>query len=137
MHVLLNYLCTFKQILVNCAMQPCEATWGSAICLVFINKIKSVKPRCCWNPYGCSQFYGTFKLELNNAVFRRTSFQHCQNITPIFLVLYMFPLVLGFDCWVKKPCYCQNALSVIGGSWTQVLADSMAIAGREQNHCTT
>ena len=65
-------------------MQPCEATRGSAICLVFINIIKIVKPKCYWNAYGCSQFYGTFKLVQNNAVLRRTSFQPCQNITPSF-----------------------------------------------------
>ena len=43
-------------------------------------------------------------------------------------------LVLGFDCWVKKPCYRWKTSLVVGGNWTRVLADSMAIAAIALNH---
>ena len=39
-------------------------------------------------------------------------------------------VALGFDCWVEKPCHRIKKLhwSSVGGTWTRVLADSMAIA---------
>ena len=43
-------------------------------------------------------------------------------------------LALGFDCWVEKPCYRQKTSLVLGGTWTQVLADSMVIAVSALNH---
>ena len=44
---------------------------------------------------------------------------------------------LGFDCWVEKPCYRRKTPLAVGGTWTQVLADRMAIAARALNQCTT
>ena len=37
-------------------------------------------------------------------------------------------LALGFDCRVEKPCYRRKTPLVVGGTWTQVLTDSKAIA---------
>ena len=37
-------------------------------------------------------------------------------------------LALGFDWGVKKPCYRRKTSLVVGGTRTQVLADSMTIA---------
>ena len=37
---------------------------------------------------------------------------------------------------MEKPCYRQKTPLVIGGTRTQVLADSMAIAASALNHCT-
>ena len=36
-------------------------------------------------------------------------------------------LVLGFDCWMEKPYYRWKTPLVVGGTWTHVLADSIAI----------
>ena len=42
-------------------------------------------------------------------------------------------LASGFDCWVEKPCYRWETPLVIDGTWTHVLADSKAIAGKALN----
>ena len=44
---------------------------------------------------------------------------------------------VGIHCWVEKPCYRRKTSLVVGGTRTQVLADSMAIAASALNHCTT
>ena len=46
-------------------------------------------------------------------------------------------LSLGLDCWVEKSCYRLRTPLAIGGTRTQVFADSMAIAESTLNHCTT
>ena len=43
-------------------------------------------------------------------------------------------LALGFDCRVEKPCYRRKTSLVVGGTWTQVLADSIAIAASGLDH---
>ena len=46
-------------------------------------------------------------------------------------------LALRFDCCGRKPCYRQKTPLVLGGTRTQDLADSIAIAARALNHCIT
>ena len=69
----------------------------------------------------------------------------------LFLMLYMFlwklwgsllghmtqMLVLGFDWWGEKPCYRRISPLAVVEIWTQVLADSMAIAASALNHYVT
>ena len=45
--------------------------------------------------------------------------------------------MLGFGCWVEKPCYRQKCLLFINVTCTQVLADSMVIAASALNHYST
>ena len=44
-------------------------------------------------------------------------------------------LALGFDCWVEKSYYRRKTPLGVGGTQTQVLADSIAIAASALNHC--
>ena len=49
------------------------------------------------------------------------------------LLGHMAPiLALGFNYWVENPCDKNKFLLVVGGTWTQVLADSMAIAASDE-----
>ena len=63
----------------------------------------------------------------------------CFTCTPDSLLRHMAQiLVFGFHWWVEKPCYkWKKTPLVIGGTRTQVLADSMAIAVSALNHYTT
>ena len=44
---------------------------------------------------------------------------------------------LGFDWGVEKPFYRRKTPLVVGGTRTQVLADSKIIAASALDHCTT
>ena len=44
-------------------------------------------------------------------------------------------LGFGFGWWVEKPYYRRKTPLIIGGTRTQILADSMAIAASALNRC--
>ena len=46
-------------------------------------------------------------------------------------------LVLGYSCCVEKPYYKRKTPLVVGGTRTQVLEDSIAIAASALNHWAT
>ena len=46
-------------------------------------------------------------------------------------------LAMGFDWWGEKSYHRRKTAPVIGGTRTQVLADSMTIAASVLNHCAT
>ena len=62
----------------------------------------------------------------------------CFTCVPDSLLRHMAQIIaLGFDGRVENPCYRRKTPLVVGGTWTQVLADSMVIAASALNHCTT
>ena len=76
-------------------------------------------------------------------------------VLPVFLVLVLLVSMIASNYFIEasdtyfsvgiqsvcacvgKPCYWRRAALVIGGTLTQVFADSRAIAASTLNHCTT